>query len=215
MSNCQPTISEGAIFETYGEYRQQKFCDNICSLNKDDKCLIEDASCSITFTTKNNGAGNISIYSNNIVIDCSDGSFNITSGETNPKTITFKDASINILREDLSFSTDDFNFDISNNISIDCSDNINFDSKNTIVNSINLDIFSNLLNINGISNIYIDTKSELNIDIDNSASITIQDKTFIFEKSANEIVIKDMSNIAVQKIYTISGEDGANACCIL
>lgn len=223
MSNCQPTTSPGAIFETYGQYRQQKFCQNICSINNEEKkCLIEDANCAIVFTTKNDGAGNIHVYSNFIDIDCSDGSFNITSGDSNTK-IQFKDASINTTGIDLSFITDDFNFDISENIYIDCSDNINLTSKNVInTNSQNLDISTNFLNINGLdinglSRIYIDSSSVLNITIDNSASISIEDKTFIFEASGTDtsyIIIKDMSGTDFSAI-TISGEDGNNACSIL
>lgn len=220
MSNCQPTTSPGAIFETYGQYRQQKFCDNICAVNggNKEKCLIEDASCAIKFTTKNDGAGNIHVYSNFIDIDCSDGSFNITTGDTSD-TIQFKDASINTTREDLSFITDDFNFDMSENIYIDCSDNIDLDSENNInINSQNLDIFTKFLNINGLSKIYIDSSSVLNITIDNSASISIEDKTFIFEASGNVdssyIIIKDMSGTDFSAI-TISGEHGIDACTIL
>jgi len=218
MSNCQPTTSPGAIFETYGEYRQQKFCDNICDVNggNKEKCLIEDASC-IIFKTTNN-AGNIHVYSNFIDIDCRDGSFNITTGDPS-HNIQFKDASINTTREDLTFITDDFNFDMSENIYIDCSDNIDLDSENNInINSQNLDTFTNLLNINGLSKIYIDSSSVLNITIDNSASISIEDKTIIFEASGNVdssyIIIKDMSGTDFSAI-TISGENGVDACTIL
>ena len=221
MSNCQPTTSPGAIFETYGEYRQQKFCDNICAVNggNKEKCIIEDASCAIIFKTTNN-AGNIHVYSNFIDIDCRDGSFNITTGETST-IIQFKDASINTAGEDLSFITDDFNFDMSENIYIDCSDNIDLSSINNInINSQNLDISTNFLNINGLSKIYIDSSSVLNITIDNSASISIEDKTFIFEASGNVdssyIIIKDMSsNNTLNRIITISGDNYEEACTIL
>ena len=108
------------------------------------------------------------------------------------------------------------NFDISNNIYIDCSDNIDLTSKNVInTNSQNLDIFTNFLNINGLSKIYIDSSSVLNITIDNSASISIEDKTFIFEASGADIIIKDMSGTQDFSAITISGENGSNACSIL
>jgi hypothetical protein len=211
MSNCETTKSTGVVFETYGDYRKHKFCQNIYKKNSkcDKNCFIEDCSDgTLTITTKNNGGGNINIDSKFISMD---GSINIISqGE---KGINFIDGSINTNMNDLIInSVNTFNTEISNILSIDCS-NLKINSTDLNINTINTKILSDLLDISGISNINI-KNDELNIDISNNSTITISDKSFRFEISGTDpsyIIMKDGS-----KNYILDDSNNTiNACNIL
>jgi len=215
MSNCETTKSTGVVFETYGDYRKHKFCQNIYKKNSkcDKNCFIEDCSDgTLTITTKNNGAGNINIDSKFISMD---GSINIISqGE---KGINFIDGSINTNMNDLIInSVNTFNTEISNILSIDCSNQVNIESTNVNINTINTKILSDLLDISGISNINI-KNDELNIDILNNSTITISDKSFRFDVSGSNL--KDVSYIVITDIcdnsYILDGSSSYDACNIL
>lgn len=212
MSNCETTKSTGVVFQTYGDYRKHKFCQNIYNKNSKYKKngFIQDCS-NITITTKNNGAGNINIDSKFISMD---GSINIISQGVSPG-INFIDGSINTYMNDLSInSVNTFNTEISNILSIDCSNlNINSTDLNVNVNDKDLTtIISNSLNITGITNMNI-KNDELNIDILNNSTITISDKSFRFELSGTDpsyIYMNDGSNN-----YKLDGTTNTDACNIL
>jgi hypothetical protein len=211
MSNCETTKSTGVVFQTYGDYRKHKFCQNIYKKNSTCKnnCFI-DCSDTLTITTKNNGAGNINIDSKFISMD---GSINIISQGVSPGII-FIDGSINAYMNDLSInSVNTFTIDGSDNLKIDCSNQINIESTNVNINTKNTEILSNLLDISGISNINI-KNDELNIDISNNSTITISDKSFRFDVSgSNYIVITDICNNNAR--YILDGSSNPDACTIL
>lgn len=212
MSDCKKRESQGAVFSTYGEYRQHQFCQNICSVNKSKEfCLKEDCSGIIAFTTTNS-AGNINIKSNFIVANDAS-SIKITTGDNN-HMITIEDVSNIITTTDLSFNTDDLIFDISNDISIDSS---NISLETTMINKEiinNTKLFSNLFDISGLTNVYI-SNDALNIDISSESTITIANNSFKFEVSTTDSSLVRIQDLTNNKIYDINGLNGGNACSIL
>jgi hypothetical protein len=213
MSNCKTTKSTGVVFETYGDYRKHKFCQNIktaiSTCNKN--CFIQDSSC-IIITSKNNGAGNINIDSNFIILDAS-GPINLNTGEIpDASGITIIDNSITTDANKLSITNiNTFNTDISTSIDIDCHDQLTINSTNVNCNVIDTKILSDTLDIKGITNINI-KNNILNIDISSSSTITISGYSYKFDVSGNNIVINDLN---ASNSYILDGTTNTNACTIL